>query len=64
MDQWIQRFKSAETVEGQDEVIIPGEPEYRAQLIREKEGIPLIDKVYNDLLEIADDLKLDLNVTV
>jgi len=62
MDQWIRRFKSAETVEGKDEVIIPGEPEYRAQLIRKKEGIPLIDKVYNDLREFASDLDVSFDI--
>jgi len=62
MDQWIQRFKEAETVDGQDEVIIPGEPEYRAQQIREKEGIPLIDKVYSDLQGLASSFNLEFDI--
>lgn len=61
MDQWIRRFKSAETIEGQSEVIIPGEPEDRAQKIREVEGIPLVQKVYEDLKNIGDELGIELN---
>ncbi len=59
MDQWIRRFKSAKTVNGQKEVIIPGEPEDRMNAIRKQEGIPIIDPVYNDLQGICADLNFD-----
>ena len=58
MDKWIEGIKQLKTVEGVDEVLIPGEPEYREKLIREKEGVPIIDKVYEDLLK----LQLDLGI--
>ena len=48
MDKWIQRFRSAEAVEGQ-KVIIPGDPERELENIRKNEGIPLIDPVLKDL---------------
>jgi L-2-hydroxycarboxylate dehydrogenase (NAD+) len=53
MDNWITRFRSAKTVEGQHAVIIPGDPEREMEAIREKEGIPLNDKVVTDLQELG-----------
>jgi L-2-hydroxycarboxylate dehydrogenase (NAD+) len=53
MDNWITRFRSAKTVEGQQAVIIPGDPEREMEAIREKEGIPLNDKVVTDLQELG-----------
>lgn len=53
MDNWIQRFRSAKTTEGQDKVIIPGDPEREMEIIRMKEGIPLLETVVNDLNELG-----------
>lgn len=53
LDNWIDRFKSAETFSEQ-KVIIPGEPEHEAEKERLKNGIPVIDAVVNDLNELAD----------
>lgn len=58
MDQWITRFKSSKTIEGQKEVIIPGEPEFKIHDVRINEGIPLIEAVYNDLKDVCTDLDL------
>ncbi|MGC4058344.1 MAG: Ldh family oxidoreductase [Chitinophagaceae bacterium] len=41
MDQWVRRFKQAETTEGQEAVIIPGEPEAKMSVERMQQGIPL-----------------------
>lgn len=60
MDQWISRFKDSQRVDPNQEVLIPGEPEYRMQLIREKEGIPLNENVEKDLQELAQKLGLNL----
>lgn len=60
MDQWIERFKSSQRVDQQQEVLIPGEPEYRMQKIREKDGIPLNENVEKDLQELAQKLGLTL----
>jgi LDH2 family malate/lactate/ureidoglycolate dehydrogenase len=59
MDQWIKRFKEAKPIHQEQPVIIPGEPELAHSKTREKEGIPLIDLVVNDLTQLAIDLKLD-----
>ncbi|MFT5480342.1 MAG: LDH2 family malate/lactate/ureidoglycolate dehydrogenase [bacterium] len=58
MDQWIERFKSAQTIEGQSEVIIPGEPEAQMHLERNKNGIPLIDAVYEDLKTVCSEMDI------
>jgi L-2-hydroxycarboxylate dehydrogenase (NAD+) len=53
MDNWITRFRSAKTVEGEPAVIIPGDPERETETVREKDGIPLNDKVVKDLEELG-----------
>jgi L-2-hydroxycarboxylate dehydrogenase (NAD+) len=58
MDNWIKRFREAKTVEGQTRVIIPGDPEREAESKRMKEGIPLNEKVVEDLQQLADKLNL------
>lgn len=55
MDQWIRRFKASETIDGQDEVIIPGEPETRMEQDRLINGIPLIDPVFQDLRTLCNE---------
>lgn len=58
LDNWIERFKSAKTVDPNKTVIIPGEPEYAFEQERKVSGIPLIDAVVNDLNELADKLQI------
>jgi L-2-hydroxycarboxylate dehydrogenase (NAD+) len=53
MDNWITRFRAAKTIEGQDHLIIPGDPERESEQIRRKSGIPLNDKVVEDLALLA-----------
>jgi LDH2 family malate/lactate/ureidoglycolate dehydrogenase len=59
LDNWISRFKNATTIDPQKKVVIPGEPEYEAEILRKKNGIPLIDAVVNDLNVLADQLKIN-----
>lgn len=59
LDNWIERFKSAGTVDPGKTVIIPGEPEYEFEQERKITGIPLIDAVVEDLNTLADKLKID-----
>lgn len=58
MDRWIKRFKAAKTKEGHEEVIIPGEPEYRTEQARRQDGIPLVEAVVDDLGRLAEQFKL------
>jgi L-2-hydroxycarboxylate dehydrogenase (NAD+) len=54
MDNWIQRFRSAKTTAGEEKVIIPGDPEREMELIRMKEGIPLVQPVADDLKALGE----------
>ncbi len=58
MDNWIARFKQAKRVNPDQEVLIPGEPEFRITADREMNGIPLNEMVVKDLETLAK--KLDL----
>ena len=53
MDNWIERFRSAKPVNGQQQVLIPGDPEREAEGERIKNGIPLHTAVVIDLKELA-----------
>lgn len=53
LDNWIERFKSAEPVSVDQPVIIPGEPELEAEKIRKVTGIPIVASVVNDLNDLA-----------
>lgn len=54
MDNWIERFRSAETTPGNEKVLIPGDPERELEAIRMKEGIPLLDPVVKDLTALGE----------
>lgn len=59
MDTWINRFRNADTVAGQEKVLIPGDPEREMEADRLKTGIPLLAPVVKDLGEVAMKLKID-----
>lgn len=54
MDNWINRFRAAKTINGEPAVIIPGDPERESEALRSNEGIPLNDKVVIDLKELGE----------
>jgi LDH2 family malate/lactate/ureidoglycolate dehydrogenase len=56
MDIWIERFRNAETTEGQERVLVPGDPEREFENDRKENGIPILDKVYQDLTELGERL--------
>lgn len=59
MDNWIRRFRSAETTEGNEKVLIPGDPERELEEVRRKEGIPLLKPVIDDLTDLGKKLGID-----
>jgi L-2-hydroxycarboxylate dehydrogenase (NAD+) len=56
MDNWISRFRSARTVGGQENVIIPGDPERIMHAERLQQGIPINPKVVEDLKVLGEKL--------
>lgn len=59
IDQWIARFKTATPIDEHQSVIIPGEPEYAAEQINKQLGIPINNKVLEDLASLAERFTLD-----
>lgn len=59
MDNWIRRFRSAKSVEG-EKVLIPGDPERAFEAQRREEGIPLIDPVVEQLGLLSDRFSVKL----
>lgn len=51
MDHWIQGFRNAKTIPGQEKVLVPGDPEREYEAVRSKDGIPLLDTVVEDLVK-------------
>lgn len=49
MDHWINRFRNAKPVEGQEKVLIPGDPEREMEMERMVNGIPLLPIIVSDL---------------
>jgi L-2-hydroxycarboxylate dehydrogenase (NAD+) len=53
MDHWIQGFRNARPVPGQEKVLVPGDPEREFESERLTNGIPLLKAVVADLIELA-----------
>lgn len=62
MDNWIQTFRNAEPVVGQERILIPGDPERELTIERQKNGIPLHEQVVNDLMVLAEKFSIGFNV--
>jgi len=58
MDHWIERFRNATPKEGHEKVLIPGDPEREMELIRMKDGIPIVDSVVNDLRQVGEKFQI------
>lgn len=55
IDDWIRTFRATKPAPGTNGVVIPGDPEREAYAIRQKEGIPLLWPVVNDLRAMSDE---------
>ncbi len=59
IDNWIRTFRNAQTVDDQQKVLIPGDPEREFEAIRKKDGIPLLKPVVEDLSSLAEEFKVE-----
>ena len=59
MDEWILTFRSAKPMDGEEKVLIPGDPEREAELRNGKNGIKLVPAIKDDLVEIAKELGVE-----
>jgi len=59
MDEWIETFRSSKPAEGQERVLIPGDPEREAEERIMKEGIILVPAIRDDLVAIARELNVE-----
>ena len=55
----LQRFRKAKPADGYDKVLIPGDPEREMELIRMKEGIPVVESVVEELKNLAKQFNIE-----
>lgn len=60
MDDLIMAMKTSKTAPGYTEILIPGELEFRTEERRLKEGIPLPDTTWRQLVKTANEFNLDI----
>lgn len=59
IDNWIDTFRNSNTVPDKENVLIPGDPEREQEEIRSKTGIPVNEKVQQDLIALATELGIE-----
>jgi LDH2 family malate/lactate/ureidoglycolate dehydrogenase len=52
----VERVGKVPPAEGFDKVLLPGEPEAQSRAVREREGVPVPDRTWDETLAIAADL--------
>jgi LDH2 family malate/lactate/ureidoglycolate dehydrogenase len=62
MDKWIQRFRSAKPIKGEEKVYIHGDIEREMEAVRMKEGIPLLQPVIDDLKTLGEKFGVAMEV--
>ncbi len=60
MDNWIERFRNSTPIEGQERVLIPGDPEREMTEKRKKEGLHLLPAVVKDLQSLGKQYEVEL----
>ncbi len=60
MNALVAMVKSSRTAKGFDEVLVAGDPEWRMEEHRRREGIPLSDGAWQNLVAVAEKLKVAL----
>lgn len=62
MDHWIQGFRNATPIAGEEKVLVPGDPEREYEAERMVQGIPLLDAVVADLKALGEKFSVDLKL--
>ncbi len=62
MDTWITRFRQAKPIDPSNPVLIPGDPERIEEAKRTQIGIDLNKKVYDELLQLGEEMGIDLKI--
>jgi len=60
MDRWITRFRNSKPAKGEQQVLIPGDPERTACEVRKYKGIPLLPAVVDSLATLSTKFDLEL----
>lgn len=60
MDHWIQGFRNARPIAGEEKVLVPGDPEREYEAERMQNGIPLLDAVVEDLKKLGERFSVSL----
>ncbi|MEM3692880.1 MAG: Ldh family oxidoreductase [Candidatus Bathyarchaeia archaeon] len=61
VDAYIETIKASRLAEGYKEILIPGEPEFREDERRRREGIYVEEATWNEILTIARKLKVEMD---
>jgi len=62
MDRYIKSIKESGKARDVDEILMPGEPEFRTETERLREGIPLASNTVKELTELGQSLGLSLQL--
>ena len=60
MDKWLTRFRNAKTVAGKEKVLVPGDPEREMETERMKNGIPLLNVVFEELKLLGEKFNVEI----
>jgi LDH2 family malate/lactate/ureidoglycolate dehydrogenase len=60
MDRYIKSIKESAKAQNATEILMPGEPEYRTEVERLKEGIPLAPATVKELVPLGESLGISL----
>ena len=63
IDEWVRVFRKTKPAPGTDGPLIPGDPEREAEVSRSRDGIPLLQPVIDDLVDIANKTGIPFDVT-
>jgi uncharacterized oxidoreductase len=60
VQKFVAEVKASRKAPGVEEILVPGEPEFRMREKRLKEGIPIPDEVWSELEREAKELSVEL----